>query len=957
VIIDPTDDVVGNTVSVQIEARDTFDNIVPSYNNTVTLVLSGSATGGGSVSIINGTGTVDISDVVAETVILSLADTHGLDGTSMQDVIFSPGALHHFIIDSISSPQVAGVDFSTTVTAKDSYNNTAISFGGTVDFSTTTGGTVSPAVSNNFTSGILTQNINVTQAGAGKTFTVTYSGGTESGTSNLFTVNPGATSKFTLNDPGNITVDTRAHYIVTRFDGYDNLVTSGVETAYLSSSSVTGKFYDSETGVDEIDSIDISDTNSSVDFWYYDSTVGNWAVTVSDNASPDGDTGIDDYTDSIEVTAAPIVATRFVIIDHAPVVAGETATIVVQAQDDGGNVETTYNGSVILHASSPSGEVSPGGIVTIMNGEGSVNILDLKAEVASLTLENIPGGTLNVSSTNTIEFLPGIFDHFIMENISSPQTAGSDFTVVITAKDLNENTVTSFAGTVNFTTTAGTVTPLVSNNFSAGILNQDISVTQSGLAKTLTATKTGDIQYFTSNPFDVNPASVANFTVEAAGGGDITTKTINTPFDIRIVAKDAFGNIATGFNDSVGITSTGDISAGGGTTESFTDGVLDPHSVTIANTGSFTITATNSSGPEFGVSNAFNVTLMPIHATRFHIIDPSDAQIGQSVIVTVEAVDDLGNRDDSFEGDINLVTSGSAIGGGYIDIINGVGTKTITDNVAEVVTLSLADVVPPTTLIFTSTQNIIFSIVPPTGHGGGGARTISPVVSLTGRAFPGVDVEMMALQNGQVPISGSSSLGSSRGNFDISYSGQLPSSVDTFALVVYDKDKNISQTRLFKLNDKIDNILMAPTVELSQFSVTRGTFMGVTGSAMPNYKIELMIDGTMAPETAIADGAGNYNLVFNTYRLDLGKHTLRARQVDTRGNASSYSIEKTFSLVTSFFPKADFNSDEKITLQDLSIFLNQYNLPEAERKINLDINGDGKLDLQDLSLLLGALMR
>ena len=395
-------------------------------------------------------------------------------------------------------------------------------------------------------------------------------------------------------------------------------------------------------------------------------------------------------------------------------------------------------------------------------------------------------------------------------------------------------------------------------------------------------------------------------------------------------------------------------------TASFTNGVLSIHSVTISNTGSlFTIMATRTGGTETGVSNAFDVSSKPIVATKFRIQNPLDVQVGQSTTITIEAVDDSGNRDDSFHGSINLVLSGDATGAGLINIINGVGTKTISDLTVETVNLSLANIVPPTTLDFADTENIIFSAVPPipsSGGSTGGGGPVTPSISFTGRAFPEADMKLVAVQNGQVPIT-NGSVSSSGGNFNVKYNGILPSTVNSFALVVYDKDKNIVQTKIFKLganNQFNQTVLMAPTVYLNQPTVTRGTFTGITGLAMPNYKIELMIDGVKTPETVKAKTDGSYNLVFNTDRLDLGTHTLRVRQVDNKGQTSDYSIEKSFMLIKFFTPKADLNNDGKLDATDWSIFLVRYRSTDPKVRQTIDLNGDGKTDQTDLSLFLEA---
>ena len=130
-----------------------------------------------------------------------------------------------------------------------------------------------------------------------------------------------------------------------------------------------------------------------------------------------------------------------------------------------------------------------------------------------------------------------------------------------------------------------------------------------------TGTETG-----VSNAFTVDPGALDHFVVEAAGGGAIGTQTAAVAFNIQITAEDSNNNTMTFFDgagNTAEISSTGTLSAGSGTTATFTNGVLAHHSVTITNTGSFTITATDSSGglgtgAETGVSNSFTVDPGPL---------------------------------------------------------------------------------------------------------------------------------------------------------------------------------------------------------------------------------------------------------------------------------------------------------------------------------------------------------
>jgi hypothetical protein len=95
--------------------------------------------------------------------------------------------------------------------------------------------------------------------------------------------------------------------------------------------------------------------------------------------------------------------------------------------------------------------------------------------------------------------------------------------------------------------------------------------------------------------------------IEKQGGGNIGNQRTNIPFNIRLTAKDAFGNTIPTFTGTVDISSTGTLSAGNGTTSVFVAGVLTSHSVTISNNGTFTITATATGSTENGTSNSFSV--------------------------------------------------------------------------------------------------------------------------------------------------------------------------------------------------------------------------------------------------------------------------------------------------------------------------------------------------------------
>ncbi|MBF0491095.1 MAG: hypothetical protein HQL15_10900, partial [Candidatus Omnitrophica bacterium] len=132
VILDPTTGTVDAAIPVTVQVQDQFGNLVNNYTNDVTLNVNGSATGAGIINIVGGTATVGITDHVAQTVHLSLTDSHptGLNTDSNQDVIFAPGAVSYLAVTGDPSMTAGGTLNTLMVTAYDAYGNRATQYTG-----------------------------------------------------------------------------------------------------------------------------------------------------------------------------------------------------------------------------------------------------------------------------------------------------------------------------------------------------------------------------------------------------------------------------------------------------------------------------------------------------------------------------------------------------------------------------------------------------------------------------------------------------------------------------------------------------------------------------------------------------------------------------------------------------------------------------------------------------------
>ncbi|HEU0012322.1 MAG TPA: dockerin type I domain-containing protein [Longimicrobium sp.] len=160
------------------------------------------------------------------------------------------------------------------------------------------------------------------------------------------------------------------------------------------------------------------------------------------------------------------------------------------------------------------------------------------------------------------------------------------------------------------------------------------------------------------------PGPVDHFVVEAAGGGAIGAQTAGVPFGIRVTAEDEFDNTAE-FTGTAEITSTGAVTAGDGTSPAFTAGVLDGHSITISNTGSFTITAATTGG-ETGTSAAFTVGAAAADSMAVSAGDGQSATAG-SAVATAPAVlvtDGFGNPVSGVAVTFAVASGGGSVTGG-----------------------------------------------------------------------------------------------------------------------------------------------------------------------------------------------------------------------------------------------------------------------------------------------------
>jgi hypothetical protein len=267
----------------------------------------------------------------------------------------------------------------------------------------------------------------------------------------------------------------------------------------------------------------------------------------------------------------------------------------------------------------------------------------------------------SVSATNSTAVVPS-------------GTAGSLTTITITIRDDANNPVTLAGPLLSFSVASGPNAGASFSNITEvgnGVYTMTYTPTKVGddiIAITLNTTPNDETPTYTpitNSPFisTVVAGALASFEIKDVNGNDIGVQSAGTAFEVRIRAVDGHGNIVTSFFGTVTLTSTGTLTDSPLNTPEFTNGVLISQSVSIANTGSFTLNASDGGDPAIlGTSNAFRVNAGEVAKIEFSTPNRSITAGGVSQEISVQLLDSNDNITIAGAGGITLGLSSSPAG-------------------------------------------------------------------------------------------------------------------------------------------------------------------------------------------------------------------------------------------------------------------------------------------------------
>ncbi len=513
-----TTETAGTPFNITVTALDASNNVVASYSGTLHFTSTDpQAVLPANSPLTNGTGTfsVTLKTASAETVSVSDTASAAISGTSNSINVTGPSATHFSVVTPASD--TAGTSFSFTVNALDASNNVATGYSGTVHFTSTDSQAALPANSA-LTNGTATFSATLKTIG-GQTITATDSvTASIAGTSLSVNVGGGAASHFSITAPATATAGTAFNFTVTALDASNSAVASYSGTVHFSST-------DSQAILPASSTL----TSGTGSFSATLKTVGSQTITATDTVTA----SITGTSNSISVSAA---ATHFSLTVPQGATAGTAFDFTVTALDASNNTVTGYSGTV--HFTSTDSQAVLPANSTLTNGTRTFSATLKTAGNQTLTATDTVTASITGSS-NAISVTAAAATHF---SVSAPAsvTAGTAFNFTVTALDASNNKVTTYSGTLHFTSTDAQAVlpanPVLTNgtaNFSATLKtagDQTITATD-----TVTASITGSSKSILVGVATVeNPVPFINQplspTAVAPGGAGFTLTVNGTGF-------------------------------------------------------------------------------------------------------------------------------------------------------------------------------------------------------------------------------------------------------------------------------------------------------------------------------------------------------------------------------------------------------------------------------------------
>ncbi|RJS25913.1 hypothetical protein DRW03_05440 [Corallococcus sp. H22C18031201] len=301
----------------------------------------------------------------------------------------------------------------------------------------------------------------------------------------------------------------------------------------------------------------------------------------------------------------------------APVIAGAPQSVEVTVKDAAGNVATGYTGTVHF-ASTDAQAVLPADFTFGAGDAGHKVFSGVTLKTAgsqSVTAKDSVNAALSASLTVDVSSSGG--QSLVVEGLPASVGAGTSRPLTVTVRDTYGNIVTGYAGTVHFTSTdAQALLPADATFLSADAGRKTFAgvVLKTAGSRSVTVTDVANAALTGTASTEVAPGPASSLALSLANASPVA----GAPVSATVTARDAYGNVATGYVGRVAFTSTdaqaqlpGEYlfvaSDAGARLFSVTFLTAAPGSLTVKDTAQPALTATVSVTPVAGPAATFSV--------------------------------------------------------------------------------------------------------------------------------------------------------------------------------------------------------------------------------------------------------------------------------------------------------------------------------------------------------------
>jgi hypothetical protein len=368
-------------------------------------------------------------------------------------------------------------------------------------------------------------------------------------------------------------------------------------------------------------------------------------------------------------------ATKLVVTGPPPesITAGTPFGLTVSAEDDQGNVDPKFSGSVkLVLSNNPDG--SAFGTLTLTAGQGVAAFTGLTLNKAGdgYTLQASSNG-LTATTTDPVTVLPGAATQLVV-SVPPPGsiTAGTPFGLTVSAEDAFGNVAPTFSGGVTLALRdnpgGSTFAPVTATANQGVAAFTGLTLNKAAGGYTLQASGNGPSPV-TTDPFAVAAGAATQLVVSGPPPGSITA---GTGFGLAVSAEDGLGNVDTTFTGSVSLAlaaNPGGATLGGAVTVTAAKGVAPFTGLTLNKPASGYTLRASSSNQSLSPITTDPFTVVPGAATHLVVLvqPPAVVGAGQGFGLVVQAEDALGNLDPTYQGSVTLGLTnnpgGSPLGG------------------------------------------------------------------------------------------------------------------------------------------------------------------------------------------------------------------------------------------------------------------------------------------------------